>query len=513
MSKGSSYALLVIGCVVLCIRIWARKRRLARLPPGPTPFPLVGNVLDIPRTISAREYRRLSEKYGDIAYLKVLGQSMVVLDTFEAASELLDRRSSNYSDRPRLVMNDLIGGDWSIAFGQYNQTWRRRRKEFHRYFGSNVVNQYQCAQEVAAQRLVQDLHASPEAFPTHVRFAFGSTILRVVYGIEADSPEDEYILLEEEAQVINDKAFSPGRYLVEVLPFLRYIPSWFPGARFKRDAARWKVTLQETRNKPFDATLEQMRSGKFPRSIVSTMIDSAQQKGGLSAEEDALARDVTAMAYLGAVDTVVATFLTFLLAVATNPEVQQKAQAELDSVVGPTRKPTFADRDSLPYVNALLTECLRWKPTAQLGLPHCSIADDEYSGYTIPGGSLVIANVWSISRDPSHYPDPDSFMPERFLDLQGRLNTKILHPRKYAFGFGRRICPGIQFGEAALFIAIASVLHQLDIQPKRDELGRSTIPSAEHVRMKDSFLTHPESVEYEIRTRTKAEEGTPTPCI
>lgn len=82
---------------------------------------------------------------------------------------------------------------------------------------------------------------------------------------------------------------------------------------------------------------------------------------------------------------------------ATNPEVQQKAQAELDSVVGPTRKPTFADRDSLPYVNALLTECLRWKPTAQLGLPHCSIADDEYSGYTIPGRSLVITNVWYVS--------------------------------------------------------------------------------------------------------------------
>lgn len=151
---------------------------------------------------------------------------------------------------------------------------------------------------------------------TCVFSAFGSTILRVVYGIEADSPEDQYILLEEEAQVINDKAFSPGRYLVEVLPFLRYIPSWVPGARFKRDAARWKVTLQETRNKPFDAALEQMvvsiiplsnspanlavqRSGQYPRSIVSTMIDSAHQKGGMSAEEDALARDVTAMAYLG----------------------------------------------------------------------------------------------------------------------------------------------------------------------------------------------------------------------
>ena len=79
---------------------------------------------------------------------------------------------------------------------------------------------------------------------------------------------------------------------------------------------------------------------------------------------------------------------------ASHPEVQQKAQAELDAVVGPERLPRFADRESLPYVNAIVTECLRWKPTGQLGLPHCSIVDDEYRGYTIPGGSLLIPNAW-----------------------------------------------------------------------------------------------------------------------
>lgn len=79
---------------------------------------------------------------------------------------------------------------------------------------------------------------------------------------------------------------------------------------------------------------------------------------------------------------------------ATFPEVQKKAQAELDIIVGSNRLPRFSDRDSLPYVNALLSECLRWKPTAQLGLPHRSVADDEYAGYVIPGDSLVLPNVW-----------------------------------------------------------------------------------------------------------------------
>ena len=85
---------------------------------------------------------------------------------------------------------------------------------------------------------------------------------------------------------------------------------------------------------------------------------------------------------------------TFLLAMALYPEVQKKAQAELDAVVGRNRLPDFDDRDSLPYITAITKECLRWLTVAPFGVPHSSTEDDEYNGYLIPKGSLILPNIW-----------------------------------------------------------------------------------------------------------------------
>ena len=82
---------------------------------------------------------------------------------------------------------------------------------------------------------------------------------------------------------------------------------------------------------------------------------------------------------------------------ALNPEVQKKAQAELDSVIGSSRLPEFSDRDSLPYLNALIKELMRWHVVAPTAVPHAAIQDDVYNGYLIPKGSLILANLWYVS--------------------------------------------------------------------------------------------------------------------
>lgn len=79
---------------------------------------------------------------------------------------------------------------------------------------------------------------------------------------------------------------------------------------------------------------------------------------------------------------------------AMNPDVQRQAQAELDRVIGRTRLPDLHDRDSLPYVNALLKELTRWHVIAPIAIPHTASEDDEYNGYYIPKGSIIIPNLW-----------------------------------------------------------------------------------------------------------------------
>ena len=90
------------------------------------------------------------------------------------------------------------------------------------------------------------------------------------------------------------------------------------------------------------------------------------------------------------------TLQTFFLAMALHPDVQRKAQAELDAVIGPRRLPDFEDQKSLPYIQAIVKECLRWQNVFTLGLPHRLMQDDEYNGYFIPKGSIVLGNIWRV---------------------------------------------------------------------------------------------------------------------
>lgn len=128
-----------------------------------------------------------------------------------------------------------------------------------------------------------------------------------------------------------------------------------------------------------------------------------------------------------------------MLAMVLHPEAQVKAQAEMDLALGPGRLPTFADQESLPYLAALVKECFRWEVVAPLGVPHMLTVDDEYKGYFIPKGTIVMANSHQILNDSEAYPEPSLFKPERFLK-DGQLDSSVRNPTKVAaFGYGRRI--------------------------------------------------------------------------
>lgn len=154
----------------------------------------------------------------------------------------------------------------------------------------------------------------------------------------------------------------------------------------------------------------------------------------------------------------ISTLSTFLLAMLKYPEAQARAQQELDSIIGPNRLPSFADKDTLPYLTAVLKECLRWEISLPLCIPHQSTEDDVYNGYHIPAGTLVLPNSWylnlhgclrfrqltpcyksrAVCNNESVYPDPRKFNPNRFLTEDGKLDPSANDPEA-AWGYGRRI--------------------------------------------------------------------------
>jgi len=150
-----------------------------------------------------------------------------------------------------------------------------------------------------------------------------------------------------------------------------------------------------------------------------------------------------------------------------NPDVQRKAQEEIDRVVGTHRLPGYEDRPFLPYIEALYREVMRWRPPFPLSIPHATIKDDIYKGYFIPKGAAIFANIWAMTHNPAIYPDPDVFNPERFI-TQGRLNND---DQVSAFGFGRRGCVGRHMGSATVWMMIVSVLASFDIAKAKDVEG------------------------------------------
>jgi len=179
------------------------------------------------------------------------------------------------------------------------------------------------------------------------------------------------------------------------------------------------------------------------------------------------------------------------------PDVQANAQEEVDHVTGSNRLPTFSDRADMPYVNALVKEILRWNPAVPLGLSHQATQDDVYRGYTIPKGAVVWANIWSILHDENIFPNPKAFKPERFLQQEKPLE-RISDPSLLAFGFGRRICPGMYLADNSIFITVASMLAVFDITKDRDAKGEEITPCVDY----SGFISHPRPFPCRIRPRS-----------
>jgi len=127
----------------------------------------------------------------------------------------------------------------------------------------------------------------------------------------------------------------------------------------------------------------------------------------------------------------------FFFAMVTHPKVMKKAQEELDRVVGKGELPDFSHKDSLPYIDALVKEVIRWSPPLPFSSLSRAMQDDVYRGYLIPRGTTVIQNIWAVSRDPNLYPDPETFNPDRFLK-DGKINPFVFNPEDRVFGAGRR---------------------------------------------------------------------------
>ena len=189
-----------------------------------------------------------------------------------------------------------------------------------------------------------------------------------------------------------------------------------------------------------------------------------------------------------------------------HPDIQAKAQSILDeAILSQGRLPDFTDYKKLPYIEALVREVLRWRPVAPVSLPHAVTQDDVYNSYNIPAGATVISNVYAIAHDPEVYgPNTHLFDPSRFLN-QDQTQIKPDAPMGYeTFGYGRRICPGIQIAVESIWLVFVSVLSTFNIV---GEDTQSRDGARAYVKYSSGLIIHPHPFEVQIIPRSKEAEA------
>ncbi|KLO06514.1 CyP450 monooxygenase [Schizopora paradoxa] len=503
LSVASLDALVLCTCLVWLRQLVLRKRHTVPLPPGPRRLPLIGNVLDMPKTLIWEKAAEWKNKYGDIIYLENFGVPLVIINSYDIAVDLLDKGSIKYSSRPSPVMFDeLQDWAWLLVMIPYGSRWRTCRAPIQKAFNSPSVNEFMDIQLSSSRLLLSNILREPNDYNAHIKASVARTIMLTTYGHEVLQTNDPFISLAEEGVIYAGESAVPGRFLVDIIPWLKYVPSWFPGAEFKKIARRGRKLSHDMRYVPYEDSKEKILKGEMRPSLTQNLIEECLTKeGNLTPEHDDMISAVTGMVYAGGTDTTGSALQTFILAMTLHPEVQMRAHEEIDRVVGSDRLPDFDDRESVPYVEAIVKECLRWNQPLPLGIPHFLTEDDVYGGHFIPAGTIVAANQWCMMNNPVEFSEPKSFKPERFLPDTGK--TLPLDPSKVVFGFGRRICAGKMMAENSLFITVASILAAFDIAAPLDEFGRPSPPSGEY--NPTSIVSHP--VPFDCRITPRSEKA------
>ncbi|KAI8670225.1 Fumitremorgin C synthase [Fusarium keratoplasticum] len=450
-------------------------RRAKHLPPGPPTLPILGNLHQIPQKGSYLTFTKWAKQYGGLYSLKLGTGTAVVVTDRRIVKELIDKKSSKYSNRPpSYVSHDLITSGDHLLVMQYGQQWRTFRKLVHQYFMESMVEKRHVeVQNAEATQMLRDMCVRPDQHMRHPKRYSNSIIMSLVFGFRTPSVDTPHMTQLYDLMENWSKVMEPGNTPpVDIYPFLHWVPQGLFGNWVSRSN-----DVGAEMNKLYGSALDRVRERRRSKGSKDSLMDS------LLEQEDKLGLTNHQLYFLGGVlmeggsDTSSSIILAFIQAMTKWGHVLVKAQGEIDSVVGEDRTPVWADYTKLPYVATIVKEAQRWRPAVPLAFPHAAAEDDWIDGQFIPKGTVVILNAWGMHHDQKRFPDPDTFDPDHYkgqTTLAPELAASADYGSRdhYGYGSGRRICPGIHLAERNLFLAIAKIIWAFSIKPAVDEQGK-----------------------------------------
>ncbi|KAF0323165.1 Fumitremorgin C synthase [Colletotrichum sp. SAR11_59] len=503
MAVDSTLAVLVAVALLTGLFLTSRRAKNDR-PPKPLKLPIIGDLHSSPIERPMLNWDAWTRAQGPVGTPKLFGiMPFVVLNTAEAATELFGKRSALYSNRPSSVSMEMItdsspGKSRMTLMHDYDAHLKLHHRMLSPSLGALAAPRVQPLMELESRQLLRDavntvqgsgrtVMSSTELYPLLERTQ-ASVILGLHYGIRVPAHSDplftEILHVQHKVTYV---AANPS--LVDFIPPLRHLPAiispWHRAANklFVEQRDLYLRLVEIAMNEPgWNAT-------KQARAIAAKNPDT-------EAVPDLDLAFTLATSISGGMETSPRQTLWLLVAAHANPGFVAKAHAVLDQFVGRDRLPRFADRSNLVYIDAIVSEVVRWRPIAPGSIPRRADREDEIFGTPIVKGATLFANAWAIGRDEKVFDeslgDLDSYVPERWLDEEGKLRTDL---PLAGFGHGRRSCLGKRVALDNTFMIVASLLWAFEVAP----VGQVDSMAMEVA----GFMTAPSEFKFSLKPRGK----------
>ncbi|TXG67926.1 hypothetical protein EZV62_009201 [Acer yangbiense] len=465
----SSSSIFVTFVLFLFLVLNIRKRsnnngRTINLPPRPWKLPIIGNLHHLPGSLPHHRLRDLAGKYGPLMHLQIGELSTVVVSSAEFAKEVMKTHDIIFASRPYVLTANIMGyNSTDIAFAPYGEYWRQLRKictiellsmkrvQSYRSIKeeevSNVIN-WVASRAGSPVNLTQKIHA----------LSYGVTS-RAAFGKKCKDQEKYLSLLEDTVKL------EGGFHIADLFPSIEGFLQWITGIKSKlekmhKEADQILENIINEHRRDKEATLMEHGQHEKNEDLVDVLL-KVQENGdaGFRLTTDNIKAVIWDIIGAGS-ETSVTTIDFSMSELMKNLRSMKKAQAEVREVFNRIGKVDETAIDEMKFLKLVIRETLRLHPPIALLLPRECRERCEIDGFEISVKTKVVVNAWAIRRDPKYWSEPESFIPERFLD--SHVDYKGNDFEYIPFGAGRRICPGISFGVANVELPLAMLLYHFD---------------------------------------------------
>ncbi|XP_004634958.1 vitamin D 25-hydroxylase [Octodon degus] len=457
---GSGIFLLLFALVVHQL---LKQRRPVGFPPGPRGLPVIGNIFSLAASAELPHVymRKQSLVYGEIFSLDLGGISAVVLNSYDIIKECLVHQSEIFADRPCLPLFMKMTKMGGLLNSRYGQGWidhRRLAVNSFRYFGygqksfeSKILEETQFFIDA-----LQKYNGRPFDFKHLVTNAVSNITNLVIFGERFAYEDTDFQHMIELFSENVELAASASVFLYNAFPWIGILPFGKHQQLFRNAAVVYDFLSRLTEKASVN------RMPQSPRHFVDAYLDKMDQgKNDPSStfSKENLIFSVGELIIAGT-ETTTNVLRWAILFMALYPSIQGQVWKEIDLIIGPSRQPSWDDKCKMPYTEAVLHEVLRFCNIVPLGIFHATSEDAVVRGYSIPKGTTVITNLYSVHFDDKYWRDPKVFCPERFLDSNGYFVKKeALIP----FSLGRRHCLGEQLARMEMFLFFTTLLQRFHL--------------------------------------------------